>query len=335
MRMAAARHSERRSPVALLVLVLASVWSSVALGQAAEKPLVSGDVANFAYEVRTDCFTEAPLEAAGGIQRVYLSFPSPLPSGVVENDTVVCVLHLPAGAGPFPAMVVLHELGTPDGSVVRDIALRLAAGGYAALTITLPYHITRKPPGQDSIDLMVSADATQIVKAFRQAVVDIRRSVDWLEKRPDIDGNRIGVMGVSLGGILTLLSSRVEPRFRAAVDVVGAGDLASVVWDGLLTRGIRSKLEGKGVTRDALAQTLAPIDPISYAQCNQVCRVLMICARLDVVMPPACATRTWEAFGRPQIEWFLAGHYDILFQRGKVFEKTFEFLGSALAANAG
>ena len=322
----------RRLPPRAWVLVgLTLVLVRAAMAQApAEKPLVPGDVANFAYEVRSDCFTEAPLEPVGDTRRVSVCFPTPVPSGVPENDTVVCVLHLPKGTGPWPGVVVLHELGTSDGALVKEIALRLTGQGYAALTLTLPYHMTRKPAGRSSAELMMGADTTQVVKAFRQAIVDIRRSVDWLAQRPDIDRDHLGVMGVSLGGIVTLLASRVEPRFKAAASIIGSGDLASVVWDGMLTKLVRQSLEAHGVTKDSLTQTMAPVESMNYAQCNPSLRLLMICARLDLVIPPACATRTWEAFGKPPIVWFLAGHYDIFLQREKVYQEVFAFFAPAL-----
>ena len=45
--------------------------------------------------------------------------------------------------------------------------------------------------------------------------------LDFLQDQPEIDGGRIGVMGSSLGGILSLLAVALDPRWRCAVDFSG------------------------------------------------------------------------------------------------------------------
>jgi hypothetical protein len=58
-------------------------------------------------------------------------------------------------------------------------------------------------------------------KAYRQAMIywvqDLRRSIDYLESRKDIDAQRIGYFGASWGGMLGGLVPAVEPRLKAAV----------------------------------------------------------------------------------------------------------------------
>ncbi|HET7746006.1 MAG TPA: prolyl oligopeptidase family serine peptidase, partial [Vicinamibacteria bacterium] len=54
-------------------------------------------------------------------------------------------------------------------------------------------------------------------------VQDVRRAVDYLESRPDIDGERIAFSGFSWGGGMANLVLAVEPRFKAGI--VQAGGL--------------------------------------------------------------------------------------------------------------
>jgi len=60
-----------------------------------------------------------------------------------------------------------------------------------------------------------------------QLVQDVRRSIDYLQSRPDIDGSRIAYYGSSWGGRMASLVLAVEPRFKAAV--VRSGGLYSQV----------------------------------------------------------------------------------------------------------
>jgi dienelactone hydrolase len=50
---------------------------------------------------------------------------------------------------------------------------------------------------------------------------EMRRTLDYLEARPDIDGERFGFYGISWGGREGSIALAVEPRFRAAVLNVG------------------------------------------------------------------------------------------------------------------
>jgi fermentation-respiration switch protein FrsA (DUF1100 family) len=52
-------------------------------------------------------------------------------------------------------------------------------------------------------------------------VWDIMRRIDYLETRGDVDAARIGVTGISKGGMETYLAAAVDPRIAAAVPVIG------------------------------------------------------------------------------------------------------------------
>ena len=46
---------------------------------------------------------------------------------------------------------------------------------------------------------------------------DVMRALDYLESRPDVDATRLGMLGHSGGGMMTLLTSPLEPRLRAVM----------------------------------------------------------------------------------------------------------------------
>jgi eukaryotic-like serine/threonine-protein kinase len=71
----------------------------------------------------------------------------------------------------------------------------------------------------------VTSDFPTMTNTFREHVIawakDVRRTVDYLEGRTDIDRNRIAFLGQSWGAALAPVFLGVEPRFKAAVIVVG------------------------------------------------------------------------------------------------------------------
>ena len=73
-------------------------------------------------------------------------------------------------------------------------------------------------------------------KALAQGVEDVRRTVDVLASRPEVNPRQIGVMGVSLGGILAGTAAEQEPRISRAVLLLAGGDLLPIVHHARETR---------------------------------------------------------------------------------------------------
>jgi dienelactone hydrolase len=259
------------------------------------------------------------LPPAGALRQLEVRFDSALPSGYLRNDRVHAKLLLPASDAPAPCVIVLHPLRSKNDRLIRPLAVRLAEGGVAALLVTLPYHMERTPEGSKSGRMMITGDPAQIVLAFRQAIVDLRCAVDWLQTRAEIDPERLGVTGVSLGGILALLLSQVDTRIRAAVPILGSGEFADIFSRSPITMPEYRRARRSGWTPERLREAFRPIDPVSYAGCNPGCRVVMINAAHDVIVPRGCVERTWQALGQPQIVWLNASHYSALIPRGEVF----------------
>ncbi len=71
----------------------------------------------------------------------------------------------------------------------------------------------------------LTSDYPQQTNTFRDHVIawakDVRRTVDYLETRPDIDSSRLAYIGTSWGSTMAPVYLAVEPRFKAAVLIVG------------------------------------------------------------------------------------------------------------------
>lgn len=125
---------------------------------------------------------------------------------------------------PLPALLISHGGG---GSADVKTALRWANYGYAVLVIDLPGKGKQRRrsrstgPDMDVKNLLNTADPASNYLLF--AVAAARNGIDFLSKQPEVDRNKIGMMGLSWGGVLTLLTNGQEPRLKAAVNVFGAG----------------------------------------------------------------------------------------------------------------
>ncbi len=127
-----------------------------------------------------------------------------------SEPAVPYTLSKPAGAGPFPAIVILHDcsgLGPRSGGAPWRWWTRLTAKGY--VTIAPDSFSTRGHPDG------VCTDGTDPIVTYRQRADDAYEALAYLRTLPYVDGKRVAVMGGSHGGTSTLVSN-VDSLFNIA-----------------------------------------------------------------------------------------------------------------------
>ena len=129
-------------------------------------------------------------------------------------------LVLPPGAGPFPAVVQLHGCGGVEAQSFRW-ARWLADHGYAALVVDS--FRARHVKG----DCRTGPDEPPVTARFDDAFGALR----YLQARPDIRGDRVGVIGWSQGGVYAIAvinGPSLERARRRGVALPTVGFAASV-----------------------------------------------------------------------------------------------------------
>lgn len=145
--------------------------------------------------------------------------------GTVERVPVLAVR--PAKEGRYPVMIVLHGTGgSKDG--MRGWLTDFARRGIMGVAIDARYHGDRSGGAKGSQAYVAAiTDAWRAPKGkmehpfYYDTVWDLWRLVDVLEKRPDVDPKRIGMMGISMGGIQTWLAASVDERVAVACPLIG------------------------------------------------------------------------------------------------------------------
>ena len=274
----------------------------------------------FGYEL-------TPLAQTTRYDVLRLRFDSPIRSPHPVNNLVHGEYFRPTKPGRHPAVVVLHILGA-DFALSRFMAARLADHGVAALFIRLPYYGERRPGKVDGKDVeFLSEDIESSMEAMRQGICDVRRAASWLAGRSgEVDSARIGVTGISLGGIVSAVAVAVDPLISRGAFLMAGGDLGKILWEMPEAAEFRKQWEEAGRSLEDLKALTDPYDPLTYAERLRGKRILMMGARVDEVVPPACTRALWEKAGRPRIEWFDCGHYSSVGYLIPVIRKTSEFL---------
>ncbi len=132
------------------------------------------------------------------------------------DETVQAVLYTPAGKGPFPAVIVIHEWwGLNDW--VKEQASKLADQGYESLAVDLYRGKVATTP----------ETAHEIMRGMPEdrAVRDLRAAFDFLQAQANVRKDRIGAIGWCMGGGYSLAVALEEPTLAA--DVINYGRLAT------------------------------------------------------------------------------------------------------------
>jgi len=257
------------------------------------------------------------------------SFPSAMETPYPANNVVPLRILMPAEAtGPIPAVIVLHYWGTRDLKVERALGAELNRHNIAAVLLTLPYHLSRTPPGYVSGELALEPDPELIIQNMVQSVWDVRRAADWIDSRPEFDHSRVGIAGSSLGAIVATMAYGVDKRFADATFVLGGVDLARIIWTSSRTVRERDVLRKQGFTEDKLRRALAPIEPRPYLEQRTEGTTFVIGANYDTVMPRASTEELIKALGNSKTLFVDTGHYGGLFVERRLLREVGNFFGA-------
>lgn len=270
------------------------------------------------------CVLVCSSDALAQAPTLRVTLPSPVPSGVPCNNLIPLAYYKPPSTRPVPAVILLHPLGDGSSFVMRRMARFFVSQGLAVAAFHLPYHSRRLPPGDYPLRHYVTSDVARAVQTYVQAASDVSAVVDWLLHRPEVDKERIGIVGVSMGAIIGHLAMGKDARLKAGVAILGGGDLLHMYETSLLTRFVSPF--GPRRLSAAERELVQSVDPISYAAFNQPRRVLMIQAARDDFVTPHTVRRLHEALGRPPILWVDTNHYGLVLAQHEVLNASLEYL---------
>ena len=250
----------------------------------------------------------------------YLRFTSPERTPYPENDLVNArwfpVPEHKDRSRPRQAIVVLPQWNA-DAFSHNALCTIFNRMGISALRLSKPYHDIRRPTELERSDYAVSANVGRTLSACRQAVVDIRCCIDWLEEQ---GYEQFGVLGTSLGSCYAFLASAHDKRIRVNAFNHASTSFGDVVWAGQSTRHIRQGLEEAGLTQERMRALWSAVSPMSYyekfagaAAGGPDKKVLLVYADYDLTFPREYSLQVLDAFKRHGLNFearvLPCGHY--------------------------
>jgi len=148
------------------------------------------------------------------------------PDGTFERVPAL-VVRPENGKGRMPAVIVLHGTGGNKEGMWSWLE-QLARRGMVAIAIDARFHGERAGGRKGTTAYNEAITQSWRSKAgepqdhpfYFDTCWDAWRTVDYLQARPDVDPERVGMIGVSKGGIETWLAAAVDDRIKVAVPVI-------------------------------------------------------------------------------------------------------------------
>jgi dienelactone hydrolase len=275
-----------------IAIAVAVTLVTVGCGASSARSAAKGD-AGRSDGIRIFDYPPGPLDVReSGVQRFDgysvhdISYASPV------RGRVTAYLVLPDGAGPFPAILWQPGLNGGRGDQLAD-ATALAAKGAASLLIDPP-HVR---PGGPTLISCTKKDRGPFV----QYVVELRRGIDVLGSRSEIDGSRLGDVGFSFGSTMAGVLSGVDHRLKALVIESGRA-----YHTGFLRSSCTSTPKKK--LRTYIRQ-MSFTNPIQYVRKAAPSTLLIQNGTRDPFTPRAEALALQRAASEPKtVRWYPGGH---------------------------
>lgn len=152
-----------------------------------------------------------------------------------EKERVPILIYKPVTPGlrSFPLVICLHGTGgNKDQDNIKQLLYRFSQMGIMGVAIDARYHGERISQSANSnngeyVEAIIKAwkntdSAHQEHPFFLDTVYDLWRLTDYLITRPDVQADRLGMMGISMGGIQTWMAASIDTRIKVAVPVIAA-----------------------------------------------------------------------------------------------------------------
>jgi hypothetical protein len=232
-----------------------------------------------------------------------IEFPSAL--NVFDNENIKVDFYVQKKAGKFPTILVLPVANGID-FCAKGFARHFASNGLNCAIVH-----------NRDIEIEDIQNVEYVEDYLRQTVLDSRQILDYLVEMKKVDSNKLGCLGMSLGGIRASIVSAVDERLKCSVIGLAGGSMADIAFFSELKevkRYIRGLVE-RGISPETIRTEMSDkmrTDPLKLAEYTDARETLMYVAMFDRVIHRKCGDKLWEASGKPEAVYIFSGHFTSL-----------------------
>ena len=224
-----------------------------------------------AHMKAVECYREGVAYARPPGERVEIAF---------SGNKIAGVLRKPNASKP-PVLIMAPGLDSTK-EEIHAYEEPFLARGIAVLAIDGPGQ------GEAEYEIPICGDYERAAAAV----------ADWIENRPELDADRIGIWGVSLGGYYAPRAAAYEKRIKACIALSGPYEWDRI-WEGLpeLTREtFRVRSHSKDETQ---ARQVARTLTMKEAAARITCPIFIVTGRQDRLVPATHAEQLAKAVSGP------------------------------------
>ena len=161
------------------------------------------------------------------------------------GEVVPAYVLIPKGkSSPLPAVLCPNPHGMKfewgkdavvglNGLKRWDYGLDLVHRGYVVLApdskCFCERKVTKNLDGMWDERFVATAEILRGTTITRRMVWDLKRTIDYMETRPEIDRRRIGCIGFSMGAVQALFAAALDARIKAAVSMMGVSTYKAIL----------------------------------------------------------------------------------------------------------
>ena len=231
----------------------------------------------------------------------------------IRRDRVPSFVYVPKdGKAHHPAVLLQYGSGgNKTTNYIVALARQFVGRGFLVLTIDVPNRGERRDRSPRGFWESVARGST-----FLQTLGDYSRAVDYLVSREDVDRNRIGYAGISLGAITGLTFVAHEPRVQAMVSIVGGANMLGML-----------KVE----IDPAVRKSSERIDPFYHVGLIAPRPLMLLNATQDQLVPRFFGEQLHKAAGaHGKKVWVETDHFFTGVNRFEVLETVIDFMQESL-----
>jgi cephalosporin-C deacetylase-like acetyl esterase len=226
-----------------------------------------------------------------GLSVVEITYASP------KGGRVPARLIIPQGKGPHAGIVMQHSMELEFGE-------RYAHHGAVVIYVDPP-SFRPQDEGPRGILTFTEQDREEQI----QLIIDLRRAIDLLMARSDVDPERIAYMGVSYGGAMGGLLAGIDHRPKAYVLIVGDGGFVTHQTN---PANLTMSLNEFSEEHEAWIEAMWPIEPIHFVSHASPTPLLFQNAIRDQYVAAEDAARYQDAASEPKhVIWYDAEHWPL------------------------
>lgn len=190
------------------------VFVGTVLAEATQPAAVRAAFLKLIDRPRVDLSPRVKQQTVGGLTQIQFSFASEV------SQRVPGILMKSLGEARRPVVIVMHGTGGKKEAEMR-LLKRFAEKGFVAVAIDARYHGERGTQADYNAAIARTFEKGGEHPLYWDTVWDVQRLIDYLQTRDDVDPKRIGLMGISKGGIETYFASAVDERIAVSVPCIG------------------------------------------------------------------------------------------------------------------